>query len=73
MWDPDDGHDIVFDDIENQVRSLALASIAFAYFVANPARSRVVAEPHEARFHVGQVFFRLTLAPMGKCIIRDLV
>jgi hypothetical protein len=40
-----DGDDVAINDVEDQMRSLAIAAIAFAYLVAETSGARMSAKP----------------------------
>ena len=41
----DDDDDVAINDVEDQMRSLAIAAIAFAYLVAETSGARMSAKP----------------------------
>ena len=73
MRNADDRDDIAINNVEDQMRSLAIAEIAFAYLVAHTSGTGVFAQPFETFCHIGEVFFGLTLTPSGEREVRNLV
>lgn len=69
----DDGNDVAIIDVEDQMRALAIAAIAFADLGSETSGTRILAQPVESFCQVGKVFFRLTFAPRCEREVCDVV